>query len=116
MTKGVIESRENLNQPLTLGILREELKRFATKDDLEELVTRKELTAELKKYATRDEIVEMFEHQNNLIDTIRSEVSDLRQEMMIGFKKIISLLENHEYRISKLELRFADKKKTRLPT
>ena len=118
--------------PITEDRMRQLLKEYPTKKDLEEFVTKKYLEKTLEKYATKKDLENAFkasethtdyklarfreeidekarEYRDQLmtkLDYIVGELADMREDRVIGdhhTKSLKQKVENHKVRIAKLE-------------
>jgi len=97
-------------------IMREELKNFATKDDLKNFATKDDLKNfatkdDLKNFATKDELNSKHNQVMNTLDDMYGFLKEMKQEMTVINHRVYKIqdpkLENHEKRITKLEIQTA---------
>ena len=100
--------------------MREELKDFATKDDIKNFATKDDLKNltnifatkdDLKNFATREEMNSKFNDVMNTLDSMHGLMKEMRQEMSVMNHRVYKIqdpiIENHEKRITKLEIQVA---------
>ena len=94
-------------------IMRDELKNFATKDELKNFATKDDLKNfatkdDLKNFATKDEMSSKFNEVMNTLDGMYGLLKKNSEELSVMNHRVYKIqdpkLENHEKRITRLEV------------